>query len=334
MRRFNLSWFGFLLISILACGGGGASPVEPLTGPYLGQQPPGLEPVLFASGVVTTGAQELSIAFSPNGEEVFFFATGPAYNPRFILHSRLEGGVWTTPREAPFTDPGRTDSYPFVSPDGSKVFFCSGRQIPGANRSSHHHEIWFVEKAGLGWGESQKIDFGGDLGGVGTFPSVAANGNLYFNGSHDSPSSDIYVSRYENGRYATPENLGPAVNSDAGDFHPFISPDESYILFDSIREEDSFGGNDLFFSIRLEDGSWSPARNLGSAVNTPFGDMRPFVTADRAYLFFASSRPAQDPLPPEGQTYDEISHRLQQPGNGLQDIYWVSAEVLKTAGIE
>ena len=62
--------------------------------------------------------------------------------------------------------------------------------------------------------------------------------------------------------------------------------------------------------------------------------LRPFVTADVAYLFFASSRPAQDPLPPEGQTYDEISRRLQQPGNGLQDIYWVSAEVLPVAVIE
>ena len=38
-----------------------------LTGPYLGQEPPGQEPELFAPGLVSTGAQELSICFSPAG---------------------------------------------------------------------------------------------------------------------------------------------------------------------------------------------------------------------------------------------------------------------------
>jgi hypothetical protein len=119
---------------------------------------------------------------------------------------------------------------------------------------------------------------------------VAANGNLYFNGGRNASNSDIYVSRLVDGRYTTPENLGPGVNSDAGDFHPFIAPDETFLLFDSQREQGSFGGNDLYISRRAEDGSWSDAENLGPAVNTASGDLRPFVTGDGKYLFFASSR--------------------------------------------
>ena len=98
-----------------------------LTGPYLGQEPPGQEPELFAPGLVSTGAQELSICFSPAGDEVYFFVCGPTFNPRIILHSRRQDSTWTTPRETGFFDADRTGSYPFVAPDGERIFFCSSR---------------------------------------------------------------------------------------------------------------------------------------------------------------------------------------------------------------
>ena len=323
---------------VVALGCGGSDPtqsavveksVEKSGGPYLGQDPPGLEPVLFAPGTVSTGGHELNISFSRTGDEAFFCATGPTYRLRFILHTRIEDGVWTPPREAPFADPGRIDSYPFLSPDGNRVFFCSSRSNAGGGRYGRHHEMWYVDRVDSTWAEPQKIDFGGDLGGFGTSPSVAAGGNLYFNGGGDATNSDIYVSRFVGGRYTTPENLGPAVNSDAGDFHPYIAPDESFLLFDSQREEGGFGANDLYISRRADDGSWLQAENLGPAVNTAAGDLRPFVTADGKYLFFASSRIPENLLPDGPLKFETIADRLQRPGNGFQDIYWVSAEVLQ-----
>jgi len=333
MRLFRALVGSIFVFACVACTGGELqsdtdtlAAVEPLTGPYLGQQPPGVEPALFAPGVVSTGFQEFSINFSPTGDEVFFYATGPTYTPRIILHSRLEDGIWSNPREAAFSDPGRTDLYPFVTPDGNRLFFCSFRSSGG---SGTRMEIWFVERTERGWSEPQKIDFGGDFGGLGTFPSVATNGNLYFNRILDSPSSAIYVSRFENGRYHRPENLGPAVNNQAGDHHPFIASDESYLLFSSQREEDSFGGSDLFISLHQEDGTWSAAKNLGPKVNTSYGERSPFVTADGKYLFFSSSRPVADLLPDGPLNYEEINRRLHSPGNGLQDIYWISTEAIQ-----
>ena len=44
-----------------------------LDGPYLGQDPPGLEPEVFAPGIVSTRwGQEFGITFSPDGKEVYF----------------------------------------------------------------------------------------------------------------------------------------------------------------------------------------------------------------------------------------------------------------------
>ena len=140
--------------------------------------------------------------------------------------------------------------------------------------------------------------------------------------------SDIFVSRFDGEFYGVPENLGEAVNSEAGDFHPYIAPDERYILFDSQRKDTGRGSNDLYISVREEDGSWGEAQNLGDAVNSEFGDMRPFVTSDGLYLFFASSRPIARVFPENPIEFEELQNLVNGPGNRLQDIYWVSAEIL------
>jgi hypothetical protein len=326
----------FFVFACSACVGGEPNAANDptaeagaLTGPYLGQQPPALEPEIFAPGVVSTGLQEFSINFSPVGDEVYFFTTGPTYAPRIILQSHLVNGFWSVPREAVFSDPGRTDLYPFVAPDGNRLFFCSFRASGEAVVRGSRMEIWVVERTDGGWSRPQKIDFGGDFGAFGTYPTVAANGNLYFNRIFDLPSSAIYVSRFEGGRYLAPENLGPTVTDEAGDHHPFIAPDERYLLFASQREQDSFGDSDLFISVRREDGTWSEARNLGPNVNTSYAERSPFVTADGKYLFFSSSRPMTNLLPTGPLSYEEISRQLQSPGNGHHDIYWVSTEAIQ-----
>jgi hypothetical protein len=296
--------------------------------PYLGQDPPGLVPAPFAPGLVSTGDQELSIAFSPDGREVFLVVTGPSYTPRSIVHSRRDDSGWTAFREVPFSDPGRTDSYPFVAPDGQRLFFCSSRTIGGASPQAHH-SIWVVPRTPNGWAEPRRIEFGGEFSGHGTSPSVSSNGNLYFNAAGGETGSDIFVAEYLNGHYATPKKLGPSVNSDAGDFHPFIAADESYLLFDSQRRNQGLGGNDLYISLRRDDGTWSEARNLGEPLNSAYADLRPHVTADREYLFFASDRPVDRSMPRELRSLHALRTALRQPGNGLQDIYWVSAQALE-----
>ena len=91
-----------------------------LVGPYLGQESPGVEPALFAPSLISTGAQELSLCTSPDGREIYYFVTGPAFNPRIIMWTRSTGIGWTRPSEVEFFSPDRSDSYPFVAPDGQR----------------------------------------------------------------------------------------------------------------------------------------------------------------------------------------------------------------------
>ncbi|MFC2139811.1 TolB family protein [Bacteroidota bacterium] len=320
--------FLMLSISILISNCNTNNNFPDLRGPYFGQTPTGSTPQLFAPGIVSTGANELNICFSPAGDEMFYFVTGPAFEPRIILSSRIENGIWTQPAELPFYDKDRTDSYPFITPDGKKIFFNSSRPYEGMPETTGHHrhsEIWFVEKNISSWGQPQKIDFGGEYRGIGTFPSVSSSGNIYFNATFDRNVSDIYYSKYENGIYSTPERLSDAVNSDARDFHPYIAPDESYLIFDSQRAEDSFGRQDIFISFRDDDGNWTKAVNIGDKVNTPNLELRPYVTFDGKYLFFISMRPIVHEYPSQAMNNIEVGQLINSPGNGLQDVYWIDA---------
>ena len=321
-------YFLFLIALIYGCHNNQDFPT--LKGEYFGQRPPGDSAVIFAPGLVSTGINELSICFSPGGDRMFYFICGPAFNPRIILESRIENSIWTEPKELPFLDHGRSDSYPFMSPDGEKLFFNSGRSYDNneSNGTSRHHQIWFVEKMGEGWSDPVKVDFGGEYKGYGTFPSVALNGNIYFNASFDRDVSDLYYSKYEEGRYSIPERLSDSVNSSSPDFHPYIAPDESYIMFDSMRREGSFGRQDIYIAFRKTDGSWGEAINIGEKVNTPGLEMRPYVTVDQKYLFFVSMRVNLTGMPENRMTGEEAAKIINGAGNGSQDIYWIEARFI------
>lgn len=304
-----------------------------LTGPYLGQKPPGMMPELFAPGIVSKGANDMSICFSPDGDEVFYFITGPSFKPRIILSSHLENNVWTKPNELPFFDKSRTDSRPFMTPDGRRLFFNSGRPYQGMDDSigNRDNEIWFVKKNNKSWGEPQKVIFGGQNSGAGTFPSVASSGNIYFSAMTEAGVPNIFYSKFENGQYNLPERLSDEVNGGAIDrnFHPYIAPDESYLLFDSMRDGETFGAQDIYVSFRNKEGKWSNAQNIGGVVNSSKMELRPYVTFDGKYLFFISNRIIDPKLSVVEMTDDEIGNLINSPGNGLQDIYWVSAKIIE-----
>ena len=45
-----------------------------LTGPYLGQKPPGKTPEIFAPGIVSTEGLQLRLFFTPDGSEIVYMS--------------------------------------------------------------------------------------------------------------------------------------------------------------------------------------------------------------------------------------------------------------------
>jgi outer membrane protein OmpA-like peptidoglycan-associated protein len=66
------------------------------------------------------------------------------------------------------------------------------------------------------------------------------------------------------------ENLGPNVNSQYDEVLPIIAADSRTLYFVRKDSPDNIGASkaDIWFSERLADGSWSPARNIDTPLNT------------------------------------------------------------------
>ena len=162
LRRLGASG-RFVIVAALAaataaCGRGGPPPAgearsrfPQLSGPYLGQTPPGAEPDLFAPGIVSTGLDTRDVAITPDGRELYYSVT--AAGSTMILVTREVGSAWTEPVVAPFCDRG-LNIEPALSPEGSTLMFLSTRAPAGQAEKPGwgHQDIWAADRRGDGWG--------------------------------------------------------------------------------------------------------------------------------------------------------------------------------------
>ncbi len=326
MKRLFLTWCQMAIVAIAAMAH--QSDLPKLNGPYLGQKPPGMSAELFAPGILSTSNPDICISFTPDGREVYYTMGGQPHS--VILFMKEEGGVWTFPEVAPFS--GRYSSECQLSPDGNTMYFCAGIPASATGDPKGNWDLFKVERKNGVWGNPVRLayplasdDYSADC------PSVSANGNIYFYSANyrgGLGKGDIYTSRFINGGYAAPQNLGTKVNTEHYDMDPFIAPDDSYLIFSSLRPG-GHGDNDLYISFRNSDGTWGEAVNMGPKINSYAHEIHPFVSRDGKYLFFCSKRRmAYKRYSEKALTYKEKMAWTQKPGNEFEDIYWVDAKVI------
>lgn len=296
-----------------------------LQGPYLGQRPPGLEPELFAPGFVSTGLDELNSVFSPAGDE-FYFAVDAG--PRFVLmvSRRLDAG-WSTPEVLPFS---RHHSAVDLALDdsGHRMFFCSNRPRVGGLYPEDDHDIWWTEREpDGGWGEPQRLPDMVNSRQNEFYPSLTDDGSLYFVSARDGGygGSDVYRSRWVDGAFAAPENLGPVINTPSNEGDAFVAGDESYLVFVSSGHPRAPDEGRLFVSFTTASGGWTPPVNLGP--ETDRSDFCPVVSPDGRYFFFTGTRTRYDQGSPVEGFFDLLDG-LAKPQNGADDIYWVDIGII------
>lgn len=329
-----------VLSALFACAGprgrevpgseplGSSEPLAP-SGPWFGQDPPGPEPAIFAPRLVSTGGYQRDIAWTPDGRQVFWslFAFGDRHGT-IVTARQGEDGAWGDPEILPmFREHSSLE--PFVSPDGSWLWFASQRPLPGEDEAGDWN-LWRAPRAEDGWGDPEPVSVGGD--GDEFYPSTTRDGLLVFTatGEDSLGGEDLYASLWTGDAWSEPENLGPAVNSPGPEFNSLIHPDGDWILFGSAREGDA-GGGDLYLSRADGAGGWRDAVPLPEPLNSPQLDFCPALSPDGSTLFFSSRRSTV--APEEVVDYSDLLARLEGPGNGQCDIWWVDASVLDAIGV-
>jgi hypothetical protein len=237
-----------------------------LRGPYLGQAPPGDQPEVFAPGILSTLDHEYSISISPDGREIIF-----SRSDKGTLVSRWLDEGWTYPELLVLVDEEHLTEEASISPDGQWIFFCCRPlDMRGAR------EIYLAPREGDGWGQARHLF-------PGMYPTATSDLTLYYTAEGERPDYGVLVCRRRLGEgYGEPEVLqGGGVNSPAPDAHPYISADESLLVFDTYRRS----GPGLYASRRLPDGTWGQAVYLSEKLGIPPAG-QPALSPDGRYLFF------------------------------------------------
>ncbi|TFH39034.1 MAG: hypothetical protein E4G95_02185 [Bacteroidia bacterium] len=273
-------------------------------GEYLGQEKPGLTPVIFAPGIVSTDRNEVNSVFNPEGDEFYFsmFVPGKGYR---IMQMKETGNGWTEPELISFSGI-YSEVDVFLEPSGNKLFFSSKRPASRGDTPSAGYQIWMSERDGTGWGEPVNTGPNINIGNRQLYPTLTKEGTLYFNSDCKGyGKGDFYKSEYNGKEYSKAINLGNSINTEYDETDVFIAPDESYLIFTSVGRPDGFGSGDLYISFKIEDGSWSKAVNMGENINTESSEFCPVISPDGKYFFFTSER------------------------RGNNDIYWVDADIIE-----
>lgn len=296
------------------------------------------QPKMVGPNVISTSGNEFGGTMSPVGSEIYFTRSVPRSYMYAIFVSHKVNGKWMTPELVPFSGHGR-DFDPVLAPDGKRMVFISDRPVtPGVPK--YDYDIWMVDRGADGkWGTPFNVgapvnttlpaDATQDEGNE-WWASLAADGTLYFSSDGHEPKGkhQIYRSRFVNGKYQEPENLGPVINADPEDGEPMIAPDQSFLLFSANGAKDGYGYWDIYISHALPDGSWSKPENLGSLVNTDQRDYSPRLEPDGHTLIFTSERYFGTPSQNRRLTYRALKAEAQGLLNGFGNLYEIDLRSL------
>ena len=147
-----------------------------LVGPYLGQKPPGLTPILFAPEIfrqIPGNSVHSAPSFSYDGKEMYYTVMSTE-GPFIMKYMRMIDNKWTKPASVTFTK----------HIEGHNSFFANNNDIiifkakSWGEDESYVPSLWRVEREKGVWGTPVKMDsvFDGLSMGV----SITKSGTIYY----------------------------------------------------------------------------------------------------------------------------------------------------------
>lgn len=118
--------------------------------------------------------------------------------------------------------------------------------------------------------------------------------SLEYRQKSTSTKEDLFVSKKnKDGKWSEPTHLGITINTDASEITPFLSQNGQRLFFSS-KDNNNFGGYDIFFSDRLYESwnLWTMPRNLGKHINSPLDET--FFSSSEYSAVFLSNKEGAD----------------------------------------
>lgn len=194
-------------------------------------------------------------AFSYDGNSIYFTRSfyGKAKrqgkyktNLLKIYYATKADGEWGEVLPFALNSNDYSVGHPALSVDGETLYFVS--DMPGGQGGT---DIWICKREGENWGPATNLGPTVNTPENEMFPGIRSNGTLYFasDGHPGYGALDIFRTRFENGKWTTPENLQPPINSSFDDFAIAYAPDEENGFFSSNRLLGM--GSDDIYALRI-----------------------------------------------------------------------------------
>jgi Tol biopolymer transport system component len=194
---------------------------------------------------------------------------------------------WSEPQVVPGINFSRTDYYPSLTADGTKLYFATTR--------SNNEDIYVSERINGNWTtpvnlgtpvNSEHIDF---------CPSISFDGNILYFSSYNRTGGygdyDIWFSEWQDSSqsWGNPINAGPNINTFSPEISPSLSGNGFRLYFSSGYpfRPGHVGSLDLYVS-EWDGNGWGSAYNLGEEVNSNGIDYGPSIASDDTTIYFAS----------------------------------------------
>ena len=181
------------------------------------------------------------------------------------------------------------------SPDES-IFIFTGEQNPNIDNykieyKALNDDIFYIINKNGKWSEPASLSSNINSARREACIGMNPNGKQLLIYREDADGGNIYYSDLlDSSVWSTPKKFPEPINSLFNESHATLSADGRTIFFTSDRPG-GFGGLDIYMSIMDLDGTWGPAINLGSEVNSSAFEESPHIQVNSNLLYFSSNRP-------------------------------------------
>jgi outer membrane protein OmpA-like peptidoglycan-associated protein len=185
------------------------------------------------------------------------------------------------------------ESMPMLSPDGIKLYFVRTFYEGNSGGKLSGQDIWVSERLFDGtWGPATN-----------NLPNINNLRNNAVIGTNSDATALLLINSYKSNtvkihgiarslkvgnEWSKPYDIKiSGLESDNSFIGFYINKSENVLLI-SMNAPNSIGQEDLYISLKNEEGQWSIPENLGATINTKGFEISPFLSDDAKTLFFAS----------------------------------------------
>ncbi|MBI2967252.1 MAG: PD40 domain-containing protein [Bacteroidetes bacterium] len=187
-----------------------------------------------------------------------------------------------------------SDYVPVISADESKLIFTSRRTGSTGGLfdplGEYFEDVYISTKQDGDWISPKSISSHVNTSTHDACVGLSPDGELLFlyRTSEDLLSGDLYYSVFNGSDWIVPVKFPEPINTKEYTEPSASLTAEGQTLYFSSDRPGGYGKKDIYKVVKLPDGKWSRALNMGPLINTPEEEDAPYIHPDGKTLYFSS----------------------------------------------